>query len=90
MRANAKPDMVETITELHEILFNVLLALIALHIAAILYYALVQRKNLVGPMLTGRGDPPEGAEEMRGAPVWRLGIALAITLGATAWLWTQL
>lgn len=83
-------DMVETITELHETLFNVLLVLIVLHIAAILYYALVQRKNLVGPMLTGRGDAPEGVEEMRGAPVWRLVVALLITLGATAWLWTRL
>ena len=82
-------DTVETITELHEILFNVLLVLIALHLAAILFYALVQRKNLVGPMLTGRGDAPEGVEEMRGAPRWRLLLALAITLGATAWLWGQ-
>ena len=83
-------DMVETITELHETLFNVLLVLIALHVAAILYYALVQRKNLVGPMLTGRGDAPEGVEEMRGAPAWRLAVAALVTLGATAWLWTQL
>ena len=83
-------DKVETITELHETLFNVLLVLIALHIAAILYYALVQRKNLVGPMLTGRGDAPEGVEEMRGAPLWRLAVTLTITLGATVWLWTQL
>ena len=83
-------DMVETITELHETLFNVLLVLIVLHIAAILYYALVQRKNLVGPMLTGRGDAPEGVEEMRGAPAWRLVVALVLTLAATAWLWTQL
>ncbi|WP_166041795.1 cytochrome b/b6 domain-containing protein [Sphingosinicella sp. YJ22] len=83
-------DMVETITELHETLFNVLLVFIALHIAAILYYALVQRKNLVGPMLTGRGGAPEGVEEMRGAPAWRLAVAALVTLGATAWLWTQL
>lgn len=83
-------DTVETITELHETLFNVLLVLIALHIAAILYYALVKRKNLVGPMLSGRGDAPEGVEGMRRAPVWRLGAALAITLGATALLWSQL
>jgi cytochrome b len=81
---------VETITELHETLFNVLLVVIALHIAAILYYALVQRKNLVVPMLTGRGDASEGVEGMRGAPAWRLAVTLAITLGATAWLWTQL
>lgn len=83
-------DSVERVTELHDDLFNVLLVLIGLHIAAIVYYALVQRKNLVGPMLTGRGDAPDGLEEMRGAPAWRLLLALAVSLAAAAWLYTQL
>jgi cytochrome b len=38
----------------HTVLFNVLLALIALHLCAIAFYAIVRRDNLVGPMLTGR------------------------------------
>jgi cytochrome b len=37
----------------HEVLFNGLLALIGLHIAAILIYLLF-RQNLIGPMITGR------------------------------------
>lgn len=42
--------------ELHEDLFNVLLALIALHIAAVLYYLIVKRQNLIGAMLHGRRE----------------------------------
>jgi cytochrome b len=38
----------------HRVLFNVLLALIALHLCAIAFYAAVRRENLIGPMLTGR------------------------------------
>jgi len=38
----------------HTILFNGLVALIALHLCAIAFYALVRRDNLIGPMLTGK------------------------------------
>jgi cytochrome b len=83
-------DTSETLTDRHETMFNILLALIALHIAAILFYALVRRRNLIGAMLTGRGNAPEGVKEMRGAPIWRLAIAVAISMGTAAWLWTRL
>ena len=39
--------------EVHELLFNVLLVFIGLHIAAVLYYRLVLGKKLVKPMITG-------------------------------------
>ena len=39
--------------DLHEDFFNVLLVLIGLHIAAIVFYLVVKRTNLIGPMLTG-------------------------------------
>ena len=38
----------------HTVLFNALLALIALHLCAIAFYVVVRRDNLIGPMLTGR------------------------------------
>jgi hypothetical protein len=41
-------------------------------------------------MLTGSGDAPDGVGEMRGASSLRLATTLAIALGATVWLWTQL
>ena len=77
-------DTAEEAAELHDSLFDVLLVLIALHIAAVLYYALFKRQNLVGPMLTGRGEAPEGAAPMRPAPAWRFVIA-ALLAGGVAW-----
>ena len=83
-------DTVEWVTELHETLFNVLLAFIVLHVAAILFYALAKRKNLVGPMLTGTGSAPEGTAPMQAAPWWRLAIALLVSAAAAYWLWSRL
>jgi Cytochrome b len=65
-------DTGRTLAEAHEVSFNVLLALIALHVVAILFYLLYERNDLVTAMLSGRkrveGEPPG----MRPAPGWRL------------------
>ena len=37
--------------------FNALLGLVGLHLLAIVFYAVVKRDNLVGPMLTGAKSP---------------------------------
>ena len=72
------------VTDLHEDFFNVLLALILLHLAAIAFYLVVKRINLIGPMLTGkrRGEnltgPAHGIEQI---PLWRLAIGLALAFG---------
>jgi cytochrome b len=82
-------DTVEWVTELHEWLFNVVLALIALHVVAIIVYA-VKRRNLVSPMLTGRGTAPQGTAPMQPAPAWRLLLALLLSAGTSFWLWGRL
>lgn len=46
--------------EVHENLFNVLLAFIGLHIAAVLYYLLFRRHNLIASMIHGKRDVPAG------------------------------
>jgi cytochrome b len=73
----------------HETIFYVLLALIAVHIAAILFYLLVRRDNLVAPMVTGTGKSA-GDAAMVPAPLWRLlaaaGLALGGTLAIVSWL----
>lgn len=51
-------EVSDALLELHEGNFNLLLALVGLHIAAILFYALFRRDNLVRPMLTGRKALP--------------------------------
>jgi hypothetical protein len=72
-------------TELHEELFNVLLALIGLHVAAILYYRL-RGKRLIGPMLTGRGEVEPGVEPMRPGKWWAALLCLAAAIGITRWI----
>ena len=72
--------------EVHEILFNVLLALIALHVAAIVYYRWKGR-HLVGAMLTGKSAHfPVGTSGMVAAEPARLAISLALAAGVTWWV----
>ncbi|MFN7727371.1 MAG: cytochrome b/b6 domain-containing protein [Rubrivivax sp.] len=65
-----------------------LLALVALHIAAILFYLLKHRQNLVRPMLTGDkalpADTPASADNTRTRAL-ALVLAVAITFGVR-WL----
>jgi cytochrome b len=81
-------DAAEQAQALHETGFDLLLVLIGLHVAAILYYALVKHHNLVGPMLTGRGAAPEGTEAMRAAAPWRLAVAVAAAILLGWWIWS--
>lgn len=78
-------DAAEKVADLHHDLFDWLLILIGLHVAAILFYLLVKRDNLVGPMVHGRRSAPSGAAPMEGAPLWRLIVAVAIA-AAVVWI----
>jgi cytochrome b len=57
-------DQARFASHAHETTFNILLALIALHLAAIAVYA-ARGSNLVGPMLTGKARVPDGVEGAR-------------------------
>jgi cytochrome b len=72
-------DTGRTLAEAHEVTFNVLLALIALHVLAILFYLVYERTDLVTAMLNGRKRVTEETPGMQPAPRWRLwtGVALA-------------
>jgi cytochrome b len=52
----------ESITGFHKLLFNFILLLVAMHVAAIVAYRVLRKQNLVKPMLTGyqevSGDVP--------------------------------
>ncbi len=71
---------------LHEIVFYVLLALIVLHVAAILFYRLVRGKKLVGPMIHGRGEIGPGAAPMRPAKYWVALVCLVIAITVSRWV----
>jgi len=50
--------------EIHETVFNVILALVAIHVAAVLFYLVWKRQNLIRAMVTGKR--PLGAGEVPG------------------------
>ena len=56
-----------------------LIALAAVHVAAILFYLFYDRNDLTSPMLSGRKRVGSETSGMQRAPVWRLwtGAALA-------------
>lgn len=76
----------DTARELHEELWNFLLALIALHVAAILLYRLALGKNLLGPMITGRAELEPGVEPMRPGKWWAALICLIVGIAITRWI----
>ena len=75
------------LTTIHKLNFNLLLLVIAVHIAAVLFYLLVKRENLVHPMLSGfKRLPPELADPApRIVNPWRGLAALAVAVVAV-WL----
>jgi cytochrome b len=81
-------EVSEEAQDLHETSFNLLLVLIGVHVAAILHYTLFKRRNLVGPMLTGRGEVPDGIEPMRPVPAWRMALAIIVALLFAWWIWS--
>lgn len=70
----------------HHLAFNALLALIALHLAAVAFYVLVKRENLLGPMLTGRRKASGLADSLVSAPLWRGLLAALIAMLLTIWI----
>lgn len=70
---------------IHEASFNLLLALVALHLAAVLFYVAVRKQPLVRRMITGRDATlPQGDQDLIRAPAWRAALA-ALLAGGIAW-----
>ena len=71
--------------EWHEVIFNVVLALIAIHVVGVLFYLLYRRDNLIGPMITGSRRWVGNHPAVRFAPAW-LGLALMAACAGLVWL----
>lgn len=74
-------------SRLHGLSFELLQVLVALHVAAILFYLFARRRNLTWIMLTGaepatEQDGPGAARAAR----WRLAVALSVALLLAYWL----
>ena len=80
-------DTATAASEAHGIIFNILLAIIALHIAAIVFYRFVRKNDLVTPMITGRRvfgfgiAQPQMASWIRAVIVAVLAAAIALWIG---------
>lgn len=76
-------DTGRRIAEWHEWSFTALQVLVAVHVAAVIFYLVWKRSNLIGPMVTGRRafatDPG-----LRFAPAW---LTAVVALAAAAFAW---
>lgn len=68
----------------HERMFNLILALVALHLSAIMVHMMLLGHNLIGPMVTGRKPLDGPAVQPRLAPAW-LPFLLAAPVAALVW-----
>jgi cytochrome b len=77
-------DLSDNLTELHEGLQGVLIALVIAHVAAIAFYKKVKKDNLVTPMIVGWKEADESAVKnaAQGGGLVAFIIAVALALGA--------
>lgn len=64
------------LTAVHHLLSKLVYLLVAVHVGAIAFYALVRRQNLIRPMLTGRKEGP--GPSAQGGGIIALAVALAV------------
>ena len=74
------------LTTAHKLLFKLILGLVALHLAGVAAHWLVERDNLVWPMVTGRKRlrPHQAAEDADGGSLW---LALGVVMAAAMVVW---
>ena len=78
------PDVSDAATSLHIRVWIILLAVVALHVAAVFAYAILRRTDLIGAMITGRKRLPAGTAPPRMASPL---LALALMAAASAVVW---
>jgi cytochrome b len=69
--------------EWHEAVFNVLLALTALHIVAIAWYRVVKKEKLVEAMIHGTRAYPQDVPPVQHASLLRLVLGIVLASGFT-------
>jgi cytochrome b len=79
-------EVAEQAHDLHEKLFNVLLGLIGVHVAAIVFYRLVLGKKLLGAMITGRASAGSETAPMQPGKWWVALLCLIAAIGLTRWI----
>ena len=78
-------DTTEWAHDLHENWFKLILALVALHVAAVIFYRW-RGKKLTLPMITGKAALDPGLKPMVPGKWWVALICLAVALAAARWV----
>jgi len=69
-------------TAIHDVNAAVLLTLIAIHIAAVLFYWLAKKENLITPMITGRKPSATPREPARYGSAWLAALLIGCSAAA--------
>lgn len=82
-------DRGRTASAIHDFTFDLLLVVVALHIIAIIFYLVVRRRNLVGPMVTGFQRVSEGGAMGSAVrvPGWRLVVTIFVAVLLAYGVW---
>lgn len=79
-------DASDRMRGLHEAWFNVVLAMIVLHLGAILFYRFFRKQKLTSAMITGSDQLDPQAEPMRPGKYWVALICLVAGIALTRWI----
>ncbi|MET0251195.1 MAG: cytochrome b/b6 domain-containing protein [Novosphingobium sp.] len=79
-------DTADAARGIHHLVFNLILGMVGLHLAAILFYRFVRRHDLIAPMVTGRRRFAAEVTAPVFVPVWRVVVCAAIGLGLAWWV----
>lgn len=71
--------------ELHESVFNLILIMVALHLAAIIFYRVIRKDDLVRPMITGRKTIQGATQPALAAPA-RMIICAVVAAALAYWI----
>lgn len=73
----------DRLTSIHHLNHDVIIVLVAVHVAAVLFHLFYKRENLVKPMITGRKSWKGSLKaDMSRAPLWKAALAAAGAAGA--------
>ncbi len=78
----------DLLTGLHEDLFNILMVLVGLHVAAVIWHKLFKGENLIPAMFIGYKELPAGvdAENARGGGILLALVLLAVSAAVVYWV----
>ena len=77
----------DRLTSIHHFNHDVIMVLVAVHVAAVLFHLIYKRENLITPMITGR-KPWKGSPRasLAPAPLWQAALAATAAAGGVYFL----